>query len=165
MKKISPLKIILPIAAVIVAVAIGVGGFYGGMAYQRSQANTTRNDFLTARGLDPNSLPSGNFPGGNPPSGTGSQTGQTGQPGGVPGITGQVKSIVGTTLTLTVGQNEVKVTLPDTAVVEKSVSGAASDLQTGQQVMVTGQRDSSGNLAASQVIILDNQAVNTGINP
>jgi hypothetical protein len=148
-------NIIIPIiiAGVIVLVAgAGVGGFFGGKAYERSHANTVRNNFLQSRGIqgfDPNAAPNGaaNVNGTNFPSG-----------GFGRGASGQIKSIDGNTLTLTTGQNETKVTLSDTTIIEKSTPGATTDLQTGQNVTVTGQRDSNGSVTATQVLILSTDA-------
>ena len=139
--------IIIVAIAVVVAVGAGVGGFFGGRAYESNHATTVQNDFLRSRGLNPNATP-----------GAGQFTGQNGAgfPGGGfgRGATGQIKSIDGNTLTLTEGQNTVTVTLSGTTLIEKTASGSTADLQAGQEVMVTGQRDTSGNLTAVQVIIL-----------
>jgi hypothetical protein len=66
-------------------------------------------------------------------------------------------------LTLSTAQNITTVNLLDSTRIEKSAPGAASDLQAGQGVIVTGQRDSSGNISATQVLILDlpTQSANT----
>ncbi len=139
--------IIIVAIAVVVAVGAGVGGFLGGKAYQQNQANSTRNNFLRSRGINPNATPgAGQFAGAN---GAGFAGGGFGR-----GATGQIKSITGNTLTLTEGQNTVTVNLSDTTRIEKTTSGSSTDLQAGQEVMVTGQRDTAGNLTAVQVIIL-----------
>ncbi len=152
-------KVIMIIGAVVLAAAIAAGGFYGGMAYQRSQADATRNNFLSARGLN------GDFPGA-PGGGTDPISGGANAPaGGFAGPTGQIKSIDGNTITLSTAQSETKVTLSNTTVIQKTDAGAASDLQPGQQVMVTGQRDSDGNLTAVQVLILSDGQTNTGTYP
>ncbi len=138
--------IIIVAVALVVAVGAGVGGFYGGKAYEKNQANTTRNSFLRSRGINPNATPgAGQFTGAN----------GAGFAGGFGrGVTGQIQSINGNTITLTEGQNTVTVTLSDTTRIEKTASGAVTDLQAGQEVTITGQRDTSGNLTAVQVIIL-----------
>jgi hypothetical protein len=138
--------IIVIVIAVIVAAGVGVGGFFAGKAYEKSQANTVRNDFMRSRGIqdfNPNDLPAG----------ANVQNGQARAFGG--GAFGTVKSIDGNTLILTTAQNtEVKVTLSDTTQIEKTISGATSDLTAGLQVSVNGQRDASGNITAVQVTIL-----------
>lgn len=139
--------IIVIAIAVVVAAGAGVGGFFAGKAYQTNHANTVRNDFLRSRGIT-------NF---NPNGVNGAATGTNGQAQAFGGGTfGTVKSIDGNTLTLTTAQNtEVKVTLSDTTRIEKTTAGTTADLQAGQQVTVSGQRDSSGNIATvTQVTII-----------
>ena len=154
-------KAIMIIGAVILAVAIAAGSFYGGIAYQRSQASAIRNNFLSGRGLDAN----GAFPGG-PGGGSDTAAGlPNGPAGGFGGPTGQIKSIDGNTIVLSMGQGKVKVTLSDTTTIKKTGAGASSDLQPGQQVMVTGQRDANGNLSATQVLILGEAQTGSGTTP
>ncbi len=143
-------KVLIIIGAVIIAVALAGGSFYGGMAYQRTQANNVRDTFLRSRGLAGTGA-TGGFAGG-----AGNGTPGAGRGGFGGGATGQVKSVDGNILTLSTAQNETKVTLSDTTRIEKSVQGALSDLQPGMQVMVTGQRDANGNITAVQVLILNN---------
>ncbi len=69
-------------------------------------------------------------------------------------MTGQVKSLDGTTLSLSTARDVTTVLLNDSTVVQQSTTAAVSDLQAGQQVLVTGSRDSSGKLTASQILIL-----------
>ena len=162
MKKNILIPILIASAIVLIAGA-GVGGFFGGKAYERNQANQTRNNFLRERGIqgfDPNNPPSGNLtPGQNGGTFTGGGFGR--------GATGQIKSIDGNTITLTEGQTEVKVTLSDTTRIEKSTAASTADLQAGLQVTITGQRDSSGNITASQVLILGAAAtpISSGTTP
>jgi len=135
--------IIVIVFAVVVAAGAGVGGFFAGKAYERNQANTVRNDFLSSRGIQ-------NF---NPNSASTGTNGQARVFGG--GSFGTIKSIDGNTITLTTAQNtEVKITLSDTTRIEKTTSGATSDLTTGLEVSVNGQRDSNGNITATQVTII-----------
>ena len=142
----------LVIAGVIVLVAgAAVGGFFGGKAYESNRASTIQNDFMRERGIqgfNPNSAPN-----------LGQDFGQAGAnfPGGFigRGASGEVKSMDGNTLTLTVGDNETKVTLSDSTMIVKSTSGTIADITTGQQVMITGERDADGNITATQVMILN----------
>lgn len=132
--------IITIIVAVIVAVGAGVGGFFGGKAYESNHARSVQNNFFRSRGIDTN--------------GANGANGQArGAFGG--GTFGQIKSINGNTLTVTTAQNtDVTVTLSNTTRIEKTSSGTAADLQTGEQVTVAGQRDSNGNITAVQVTII-----------
>ena len=132
-------SLIIIVGAIVVAVLLSAGSFYGGMAYQRNQADQIRNNFLRSRGINPN--------GTNNNGGT-----RQGFFGG--GATGQVKSVQGKVLTLTTAQNTTTVNLTNTTQIEKAAPAAAADLQPGVRVLVTGQRDASGNITASTVLIL-----------
>ncbi len=134
-------KAIIIIGAIVLAVVIAGGSFYGGMAYQRNQTDRIRNQFLASRGLGGNGL-------------TGANGQRRGFFGGG-GATGQVKSFSGSTITLSTPQNVTTVNLSKTTRIEKAAPGAASDIQAGEQVIVTGQRDSSGNINATQILILN----------
>lgn len=123
-------KAILIIGAVVLAVVLAGGSFYGGMAFQRSQ---TQGRFL--RG----------------------QNGAAGRGFGG-GISGQVSSLNGNTMTLNTANNTFTVDLGSSTTVLKANSDTPSDLSQGEQVIVTGQRDSSGNFVASEVIILQKTA-------
>jgi hypothetical protein len=146
-------KVIVILGAILLGAALAGGSFYGGMVYQRNQSNAIRDSFLRSRGLEGAGPGSGNFPG----------PGQAGAPGGNfmgRGMTGQVKSLEGNTLTLSTPQNDLKVTLSADTSIQVTVAGATSDIQAGQQVMVTGERDADGNLTAEQITIMNN-----GTNP
>jgi hypothetical protein len=152
-------NILIPmiIIGVIVLVAgAAVGGFFGGKAYERNQANTVRNNFMRDRGIqgfDPNAAPNA------------SQNGANFQAGGFGrGATGEVKSLDGNTLTLTSNGTDTVITLSDTTQIVKTISGTTADLTAGQQVMVTGERDANGNITtATQVTILNTSS--TGNTP
>ena len=137
-------KILIIVGAVVLAVALAAGSFYGGMAYQRNQADQVRANFLRSRGFDPNAA-------GNNANGQA----RRGFFGG--GLTGQVKSVDGNSLTVSTAQNVATVNLSSTTQIEKADPGALTDLQPGEQVLVTGQLDASGNITATQVLILGNQ--------
>lgn len=137
-------KTLLMVIGIIVVLALLGGSFYGGMAYQRYQTAQARAAFLQARGVNPNAA-----------NGTGG-TGGTGFGGGGFGgtITGQVKSVDGSTLTISTARNVQTITIDTTTQVEKADSTTLSSLQAGDRVIVMGQRDSSGNMTASQVLII-----------
>ena len=128
------------------------------MSYQRTQAEKIRQDFFTSRGLDSNA-PSLQMGEGVPPDfGTGEGNNQPGMQGSRSlfggGSVGEIKSIDGNTLVISNGQRETKVTLTDTTAIEKTTAGVLSDLQTGTQVMVTGERNADGIITAVQITIL-----------
>lgn len=141
-------KLLIVVIAVVVIGLVGFGGFEGGRYYERNQANQTRNDFLRSRGLPAN----GQFPNDGQFQGGGANAGQRRVFGG--GVTGQIKSIDGKTITVTTAQNTTTVTMTDATQVQKSSAGTVADLQPGDQVLVTGQRDASGNVTAVQILIM-----------
>jgi hypothetical protein len=145
-------KILIIAGAILLAGAIAAGSFYGGVAYQTNKVSQTQANFLSQRG-QPNTgqMPAGgqNFPGGSTSSGQ-----NPGFPGGG-GTVGQVKTIEGNVMTISTAQTVTTVNLTDTTQVEKTVTGAISDLQPGMQVMVTGQKDSNGNITANRVSIVN----------
>ena len=148
-------KVLIIVGVIILAAALSAGSFYGGMTYERSQASNIRNQFLQARGLS-----GGGFDN-NGGSNNGRQNGgfAGGQRGGFfggGGVTGQVKSLDGNTLSLSTAQNVTTVNLTDSTVIEKPSQGTTSDLQAGVRVVVTGQPDSNGVITASQITILNN---------
>jgi hypothetical protein len=152
-------KGLLVVVAVVVAIGLAAGSFYGGMAYQRNQTANTRAAFFASRGLDAN----GTNPGGAQGQGTG-QNARRGFFGG--GATGQIKSVEGNVITLSTPQNVTTVNLSNSTQIEKTGSGTVSDLTPGLQVIVNGQRDANGNIAASSILILPaNMTNNPGGNP
>jgi hypothetical protein len=145
-------KLIIIVSAILLAGAIAAGSFYAGMAYKANQVSQAQANFLSARG-QPNG---GQFPGNgqNPPSGAAANGQNPGFPGGG-GTAGQVKTIDGNVMTLSTAQNVTTVNLTATTQVEQTVSVGTSALQPGMQVMVTGQKDSNGDITASQVRIIN----------
>jgi hypothetical protein len=136
-------KSLMVLAAIIVAVILAAGSFYGGMAYQRTQTANTRAAFFASRGLDAN---------GTNPNGAQGQGQNRGFFGG--GATGQIKSVEGNVITLSTPQNVTTVNLSDTTQIEKTGPGTLSDLTPGLTVRVTGQRDANGNIAATSILIM-----------
>jgi hypothetical protein len=156
-------KILIIAGAIVLAGALSAGSFFGGRAYERSQASQVQADFLRSRGIPQNGAGNGaqGFNGGQ--GGTGGQ--RQFFLGGGGGVTGQVKSIDGNVLTISTAQDVTTVNLSDTTVIEKSVAGTTADLQPGLRVLVTGQRDSKGNISASQIMILPENTFNNGTMP
>lgn len=141
-------KIWIIIGAVVVAAALSAGSFAGGMAYQRNQANRIRQNFLALRGQGNNTGANSNGAGGR------------GFFGG--GVVGQVKSVEGDVLTISTPQSVVTVNLSASTRIAKTSEATPQDLQTGAQVMVSGQRDNNGNINATQVLILNINPSNSG---
>ncbi len=128
------------IAVIALVAAAGAGGFYGGAQYQQGQQLAIRNAFYNSRG------------GGN--GGTGSATSNGGNNSFGGGVSGTVKSINGNSIQVSTAQNVTTVTLSGSTTVMKTVAAAPTDLQVGQQITVRGQRDSSGNVAATSIQVL-----------
>jgi hypothetical protein len=69
-------------------------------------------------------------------------------------VTGQVKSFDGTTLQVSTARDVTTVHFDDSTRIETGTTAAATDLQPGARVIIIGQRDSSGVLTASEVLII-----------
>ena len=130
------MKRILWIIAGVALLAIAAGaGFQYGKTYQSNQASQIRSQFQRSRGI------TGNGSGGAQAAGFGG------------GTFGQLKSVNGNTLTVTTQNGDVTVDLSANTQIEKTTAGTAADLQAGQQLVVRGQRDSSGTVTAETVQI------------
>jgi hypothetical protein len=68
------------------------------------------------------------------------------------GTAGTVTKIAGTVLTLNTGQGTVTMNTNSNTVIQKTVTGALSDLQIGKSLSVTGQ-DSNGIITATSIRI------------
>lgn len=153
-------KILIIVSVILLVVLVGVGGFFGGMAYKTNQQNQVQARFFEQRGGPPQGGQfqfDGQFPEGTPfpgdLSGTFNQAG-----GGFQGrgTMGQVKGIDGNILTLSTAQDVTTVNLSDTTTIQKSVEGSTNDLQPGVRVIVVGERDDQGNMNAIQITIVNN---------
>ncbi len=69
------------------------------------------------------------------------------------GASGTVASIDGSTLTLTTAQGPVTVNVGSNTSVQKTDTGALSDIQEGESLTVIGSRDANGNITATSIII------------
>ncbi|MEK7069161.1 MAG: hypothetical protein AAB947_02140 [Patescibacteria group bacterium] len=122
------------IGAVIGAIVIGGGAFYGGMMYGKS--------IVPTRGQR------GQF------TGQGGQRGAgNGQRGGVL-TAGEILSKDETSITIKMQDENTKIVLVGSSVqIIKSVAGTAGDLVVGTQVAVNGSANSDGSLTARSVQI------------
>ena len=136
------------VGSIVIALVLMGASFYGGTLYQKNQQSSAQARFLASRGIN------GTFTGG----GGGFTGGAAGTPGAGRGFgggaQGQVKSINGNTISLSTAQNVTTVTVSGSTVVLKSDPGTIADLKVGDRILVTGQRDSSGNITASQITVL-----------
>lgn len=150
--------------AVILALLLSGGSFYGGILYQTQRANQLRTNFLASRGSFNNGQE--NEGGNNPFFANGSGQGGGGLRGAFGGgVTGQVKSLEGNVLQISTPQNVTTVNLSGTTVIQKYAAGAATDLQQGQRVIVSGPRDDQGDITATQIMILPETSVTTPTAP
>lgn len=140
-------KVLLIIGSIVIVLAAAGGAFYGGMLYERQQAANLRAAFFADRG--------GGAGGGNGGGGGGFSFGDGNGAGNGAGrgAVGQIKSIDGDTITLSTAQSEVKVTLNDATLIQKTVAGGRTDLQVGERIVVRGERDSAGNVTATDIQI------------
>jgi hypothetical protein len=141
-------KLLIIIGMILLVALVAAGSFWGGMTYQSKQADRIRQNFMTARGMSGDAqMPFGEAPG----------SGQI--PGGAAGLggngtNGQVKSINGNVITLSTAQDVATVNILEDTQIKMTVSGDTSDLKTGMRVMVIGEKDSNGNIAANQITVL-----------
>ena len=124
-------KIIL--IAIAVAVIVGSGGFFGGIQYQKSKSPFSDLQKRFQEAGVPGGIPNANRNGG------GFTTGEI--------ISKDEKSI---TVKLRDGGSKMVFFSGSTEIV-KSVSGSGDDLQSGEQVSVSGTQNSDGSITASLI--------------
>ncbi len=73
------------------------------------------------------------------------------------GANGTITSINGNTLTLTTSQGQATVIISSNTTIEKTVVGAVSDLTQGNFVTISGTTDSSGNIDATSIMLMQGQ--------
>lgn len=149
------------ILVILLVIAVGAGAAYGGYrmgdAAGFERANQVRQQFAQTRQTGQGQFTQG---------GQGAQ-GQFSQGGAMAGggnrafaLQGTVKSVEGDTVTVTMGQRDVKVTLSDKTLILKSVSGTRAELAAGAQVTITpdgGTGGASDAVTASAITILPRQ--------
>lgn len=118
------------VAAIVVGFAAGFGGYKMGDSAGFERANLVRQQFAQSR-----------------QGGQGNGGGFGGAGGGgnrAFELQGVVKSIDSNTMTVTIGQRDVTVTLTDKTQFLKSVAGARTDLAAGARVMVAPEASAGG---------------------
>lgn len=144
----KPILVVLIVAGFILVAA---GSFYGGMVYGKQQANVTFTaGFPPANGQ---AVPFGGQAGDVQALRGQGQGGRFQGGAGQPGMTfGQIEAIDGNTLTITDGDgNPVKVQVADTTLIEKNASVSVTDLALGDTVIVAGNPNDDGSIAARSV--------------
>lgn len=134
------------VITVAIALIMGGVGFYGGMAYEKNS--------LAKSASGRTGLNGGNYAGRNGGSAsTGTATGMRGVNGGG-FIAGQITAKDDKSITVKDRNGSSKIILYSaSATVGKTVDGSASDLATGQSVMVTGTTNSDGSVTAQNIQI------------
>ena len=124
------------IIAIILIVAAGLGGFFGGMQYQKSQPRVS------------GQLAGRNFGGANGGVGLG------GQNTNFRPVRGQILNMNSNSLTVKLSDGSTKiVVLSGSTTFVKSSPASQSDLKTGDTVNVVGTQNSDGSVTASDVQI------------
>ena len=117
------------IIAIVLMIVVGIGGFFWGMQYQKSQ-RTLRN---------------GQF------GGQGQFANRTGQQSGRP-VSGSIISSDETSITVKLQDGSSKIVLfSGSTVVNKQTTGSKTDLTVGERVMVIGKENSDGSLTADSI--------------
>jgi hypothetical protein len=128
-------------------------GSYTATTVQIVPADQAQRGGANAQGSAPQASNSGQTGSAAQGNGGSRAQGQQGSGTGARPLAGTVKSVDNGVLTLTTQQGDEKVNLAG-AKVEKTVDGTTKDLQTGQQVVVTGQPGTDGSYSSSQIQIL-----------
>ncbi len=117
------------IIVIVLVIVVGVGGFFGGIQYQKSQRT----------------LRAGQF------GGQGQFANRAGQQSGRP-VTGSIISSDDASITVKLadGSNKI-VILSGSTVVNKQTIGSKSDLKTGERVLVMGKDNSDGSVTADSI--------------
>lgn len=126
----------MALVAVILIIVAGVGGFYAGLQYQKSQISS---QFVGRGGGNGQGL-AGRF---------GGQSDSNFTP-----VRGQILNIDNNSITVKEANGTTKiVVLSSTTVFVQSQKASESDLKTGNTVMVIGSTNSDGSVTASNVSI------------
>ena len=128
--------IIVGIVALIIG---GVGGFFGGMQYQKGQATAARAQFA------------GGFGGGTGAAGGRTRGAGAGANGGM-AVRGTIISADSSSITVKLPDGSTKIViLSSTTMIGKATTGSASDLTNGANVTIFGTTNSDGSVTAQNV--------------
>jgi len=146
-------KNFLAILIGVVVVGLMVGAAFGaGVAYGRATAPKATTASAPAIATIGSSA--------QPTPGAGGAFGARGQAGGAgvrPAATGTVESVEGTVVTIKTQEGSVKVKVPETATIRKTISVGIADLKAGDNLTVMGQQESDGSITASALQLVPAQ--------
>lgn len=130
-------KLLVPILVVLIVV-VGAGAFYGGMVYGKNQNKSAGQQRFAQMGAQGGA--------------TGANRKAVGQNMGF--INGEIISNDGKIMTVKISTGGSKIILLSSSTeIGKMASGTASDLITGQNVMINGKTNTDGSLTASSIQI------------
>ena len=137
-------------AAVVGVVIVAAGSFWGGMSFGESRATQTRQSFLEER--------LGQRGGQFPRLGQTPQPGQAGAQRFAGGMQGTIETVEGETLVVTTQQGDIQIKTTDTTLIQKYTTVNITDLEPGEQVVVSGARNEDGSYTARSIQVLPGQA-------
>lgn len=123
-----------PIFVVLVAIVVGIAGFFGGMKYSQNQRQNLRVN-----------------PGQQMQGGQGRQLFGQGRQNGRP-VTGEIVSTDDNSLTVKMPDGQSKIVILSASTqINKASEGSKSDLSTGKQIAVFGTENSDGSVTAVNI--------------
>jgi hypothetical protein len=137
-------RVVMIVLGVLAVLAIAAGSFYGGMVYGKNQAQADLPMIVDAEGM-----PTGQGQFATLPEGQrGMIRGQfAGGQGGM--LFGEIQAIGNGELTVTDQNGEpIQVIVADTTLIQKQAEVTLADLEVGETVVVSGNRDDQGNITA-----------------
>jgi len=123
----------------VVALAFGVVGFFGGMQYQKSKLSTGFS--RTGQQVKSNFVQQG--------SGNQGRTSMGGRP-----VSGEIISADENSITVKMQDGSTKIiTYSDSTKVSKTSDGSVSDLSVGEQITVMGSESTQGTITAQSIFV------------
>ena len=136
-------RVLIGLGILALVLLAGGGGFYYGTSVGEARASQAQQQLFQQRMRGQG----GQFPG---PF----QTPQPGQEGGARlggGIPGTVEAVEGDTLVVSTQEGTLRVRTTDTTLIEKYKSVGVEELETGEQVMISGSRNDDGSVTARSI--------------
>jgi len=132
-------KKLIPIIVILIIIVIGGGAFYGGMKYGQSKSplsNLSRQNFQNLSQDQRQQI----------------SQGRTGRGAGANFLTGEVIAKDKQSLTLKMPDGGSKIVFfSDSTQISKTAEGTIDDIETGKQIMVSGEQNSDGSYTAKTI--------------